>query len=105
MSSAAAFLTSLLRLDARGGDDAEAPAEPGPTNQAGKGLPVFAQAPREPVELTHVKHPDGRMSSYPPKESWDDWVEWDSKAWPRKVPRNYTLVPTICFNCESSTLR
>ncbi|HCP44911.1 MAG TPA: formate dehydrogenase [Deltaproteobacteria bacterium] len=42
------------------------------------------------------------MSQYPPPEQWDDWVEWDAKAWPRKVPRNYTLVPTVCFNCESA---
>jgi anaerobic selenocysteine-containing dehydrogenase len=42
------------------------------------------------------------MSSYPPTDRWDDWVEWDATAWPAKVPRRYTLVPTICFNCESA---
>lgn len=73
----------------------------GPTNAAGESLPTFAEAERPPVALTEVQHPDGRMSRYPPPEHWDDWVEWDAKAWPRKVPRRYTLVPTICFNCES----
>jgi len=29
-------------------------------------------------------------------------VEWDGKEWPRKVARRYTLVPTVCFNCESA---
>ena len=46
-----------------------------------------------------ISHP---LSSYPPVEQWDDWVEYDPKAWPRKVPRRYTLVPTVCFNCESA---
>lgn len=52
--------------------------------------------------MTSVTHPDGRMSQYPPVELWNDWVEWDGKAWPRKVARHYTLVPTVCFNCESA---
>ncbi|MCB9778654.1 MAG: molybdopterin-dependent oxidoreductase [Alphaproteobacteria bacterium] len=52
--------------------------------------------------MTEVRHPDGRMSRYPPPEHWDEWVEYDGKAWPKKVPRRYTLVPTICFNCESA---
>ncbi|HSE40011.1 MAG TPA: molybdopterin-dependent oxidoreductase [Acidobacteriota bacterium] len=42
------------------------------------------------------------LRDYPPPEKWDDWVELDAKAWPRKVERRYTLVPTICFNCEAA---
>ena len=42
------------------------------------------------------------LKDYPPAEKWDDWVELDAKAWPRKVQRRYTLVPTICFNCEAA---
>ncbi len=72
------------------------------TNVAGADLPTFGRAQSQPAKLTVVQHPDGRMSSYPPPERWDDWTEWDPKAWPRKVPRNYTLVPTVCFNCESA---
>ncbi len=64
--------------------------------------PVFADVDVLPEALTEVRHPDGRMSRYPPPERWDDWVEWDAKAWPKKVARRYTLVPTICFNCESA---
>ncbi|MEZ4337713.1 MAG: molybdopterin-dependent oxidoreductase [Sandaracinaceae bacterium] len=64
--------------------------------------PVYTDVDAKPVSLLEVKHPDGRMSRYPPPEKWDDWVEWDSKAWPKKVARRYTLVPTICFNCESA---
>jgi anaerobic selenocysteine-containing dehydrogenase len=73
----------------------------GETNAAGEAMPTFAEADTTPVKLTKVEHPDGRMSQYPPPERWNDWVEWDAKAWPNKVPRRYTLVPTICFNCES----
>ena len=66
------------------------------------GKPKFKQTDREPINLTHIRHPDGRMSSYPPPELWDDWVEYDGQAWPKRVARHYTLVPTVCFNCESA---
>jgi len=42
------------------------------------------------------------LAAFPPKERWDDWVELDSKAWPRRVEKRYQLVPTTCFNCESA---
>lgn len=45
---------------------------------------------------------EGLLTSYPPREQWDDWVEVDAKAWPRRVERHYMLVPTICFNCEAA---
>ncbi len=45
--------------------------------------------------------PAGGLLSFPPPEKWDDWTEYDPAAWPRKVERHYSLVPTICFNCES----
>jgi anaerobic selenocysteine-containing dehydrogenase len=64
--------------------------------------PKYSDADETPVDLTTVVHPDGRMSQYPPADRWDDWVEWDSKSWPKKVARRYSLVPTICFNCESA---
>ncbi len=44
----------------------------------------------------------GGLASYPPVERWDDWVEYDPVAWPRKVERRYQLIPTICFNCEAA---
>ncbi|NUM43439.1 MAG: molybdopterin-dependent oxidoreductase [Anaerolineales bacterium] len=53
------------------------------------------------IKLDTVIHPDGRMSQYPPSEYWDEWVEYEGKSWPNKVAHRYTLVPTVCFNCES----
>ena len=41
------------------------------------------------------------LNKYPPFEQWHDWTELDAKAWPKKVERKYTLVPTSCFNCEA----
>ena len=41
------------------------------------------------------------LKAFPPVERWEGWVEWDPRAWPRKVGRKYRLVPTICFNCEA----
>ncbi len=43
----------------------------------------------------------GGLANYPPVERWNDWTEYDPAAWPRKVERHYSLVPTICFNCEA----
>ncbi len=42
------------------------------------------------------------LASCPPPERWQDWMEYDAKAWPRKVERHYELIPTICFNCEAA---
>ena len=41
------------------------------------------------------------LRRYPPFERWHDWTELDAKAWPTKVEKRYTLVPTSCFNCEA----
>ncbi len=51
--------------------------------------------------------PDARrspwnLSTAPDPEHWDDWVELDASAWPRRVEKHYRCIPTICFNCESA---
>ncbi len=92
------LLKSMLTVDVPSGPRKRYAA---PTNTGGTGLPPFAEYDPAEVALTKVEHPDGRLSFYPPADKWDDWVEYDAKAWPRKVARRYTLVPTTCFNCES----
>ena len=42
------------------------------------------------------------LRKYPPHDRWHDWTELDAAAWPDRVERNYTLVPTTCFNCEAA---
>src|SRR5262245_2271545 len=54
----------------------------------------------EPLHPSARELPPG-LASYPPVERWADWQEYDPTAWPRKVPRRYSLIPTICFNCEA----
>lgn len=44
----------------------------------------------------------GELRTHPPTHRWEDWTELDPKAWPRRITRNYTLVPTVCFNCEAA---
>ncbi len=51
--------------------------------------------------VQELEPPTGGLASFPPTDKWDDWVEYDPAAWPRKVERRYSLVPTLCFNCES----
>lgn len=41
------------------------------------------------------------LVNYPPPEQWDDWVEYEATAWPRRVEKHYMIVPTACFNCEA----
>ncbi|HLH75534.1 MAG TPA: molybdopterin-dependent oxidoreductase [Candidatus Binataceae bacterium] len=45
--------------------------------------------------------PANELANFPPSSRWEDWSEYDPASWPRKVKRAYTLVPTICFNCEA----
>ena len=42
------------------------------------------------------------LAKFPPPDQWEDWVEYESTAWPRKEERHYWIVPSICFNCESA---
>jgi hypothetical protein len=42
------------------------------------------------------------LENFPPPERWDDWEELDAKSWPRRVKKQFSLVPTICFNCEAA---
>ncbi|HET9720821.1 MAG TPA: molybdopterin dinucleotide binding domain-containing protein [Solirubrobacteraceae bacterium] len=44
----------------------------------------------------------GTLRDFPPPEQWDSWTEYDPAHWPRKVKREYMLVPTVCFNCEAA---
>ena len=57
--------------------------------------------PLHPVARDLEPRADG-LAAYPPVERWDDWEEYDSVAWPKKVKRHYSLIPTICFNCEAA---
>ena len=53
-------------------------------------------------ETTYPGPSNAGLAAFPPKQRWDDWTELDSKAWPRRVEKRYTLIPTTCFNCESA---
>lgn len=51
----------------------------------------------DPHEMTTTP-----LESFPPEDQWDDWSEFDPASWPKKVEKRYSLVPTICFNCEAA---
>ena len=44
----------------------------------------------------------GALSDHPPAEQWGDWAELDARSWPRRRLKRYTLIPTVCFNCEAA---
>jgi anaerobic selenocysteine-containing dehydrogenase len=43
----------------------------------------------------------GELTSYPPPEKWDDWIEYEAASGQRRARKNYMIVPTTCFNCEA----
>jgi anaerobic selenocysteine-containing dehydrogenase len=63
-------------------------------------MPNAPNEPLHPVART-LAAPAAGLMSFPPADRWDDWEEYDPRAWPARVPRRYRLVPTICFNCEA----
>ncbi len=40
---------------------------------------------------------DGQLTDYPDPADWHDWVEYEASG----EPRDYSVVPTACFNCEA----
>ncbi|GAC1513095.1 MAG: molybdopterin-dependent oxidoreductase [Chloroflexota bacterium] len=60
-----------------------------------------AQTTKLPA-LAPDPHATGELASYPPPDQWDDWVEYESMAWPRRMERHFSVVPTVCFNCEAA---
>jgi anaerobic selenocysteine-containing dehydrogenase len=57
---------------------------------------------RDDEKPSFVRPATGPNATYPPADRWDNWVEYDSKAWPKRVEKRYLLVPTLCFNCEAA---
>lgn len=45
--------------------------------------------------------PRQELRAFPPSDQWDDWMEYESTDWPKRVEKHYMLVPTVCFNCEA----
>ncbi len=62
-------------------------------------IPNLHQEPEAPVERLTAP---GQLTDFPPPEQWDDWVEYEAQSWPKIDKRNYMIVPTTCFNCESA---
>jgi len=60
-------------------------------------LHIIPNLDREKVDAVDLP-----LRKFPDHEDWDDHMELDAQAWPKRVERNYSLVPTTCFNCESA---
>src|SRR5687768_7805698 len=50
----------------------------------------------------NLERVSGGLANFPAVEKWDDWVEYDTAQWPRKVEKHCRIIPTICFNCEAA---
>ena len=42
------------------------------------------------------------FKSHPDPSTWEEFVDFESKSWPKKDRRRYWIIPSICFNCESA---
>ena len=42
----------------------------------------------ERVEIPRLI-PGSALTNYPPPERWDDWEEYDAKAWPQRKPNRF----------------
>jgi len=42
------------------------------------------------------------FKSHPDPSQWEEFVDFESKSWPKKDRRRYWIIPSICFNCESA---
>ncbi|HEU5423098.1 MAG TPA: molybdopterin-dependent oxidoreductase, partial [Nitrolancea sp.] len=78
--------------------DARSNASVSPAVRDPENPPLPAQGVRQPFSPEQTSG----LASYPPPERWDDWEEFDPRAWPKPVKHRYMLVPTTCFNCESA---
>ena len=56
---------------------------------------------RPPLNPDAMRLEPNGLANYPSVEKWDDWVEYDTAQWPRKVEKHCRIIPTICFNCEA----
>ena len=72
------------------------------TKAPGAAVPASREETEARGETFYPGPSCSHLAAFPPRERWDDWVELDSKAWPRRRERRYMLVPTTCFNCESA---
>ncbi|MFQ5720665.1 MAG: molybdopterin dinucleotide binding domain-containing protein, partial [Acidobacteriota bacterium] len=62
----------------------------------------FRRISGRPVPPVAPMRPRGPLAAYPDADRWGNWEEFDARAWPRRVKRTYTVVPTVCFNCEAA---
>ncbi|MBT8198071.1 MAG: molybdopterin-dependent oxidoreductase, partial [Acidimicrobiia bacterium] len=78
------------------------PASGSPTTRSSR--PGNRCPSREGEHVTDIPRliPGSALTNFPPPDRWDDWEEYDARAWPTKVKHEYRLVPTTCFNCESA---
>lgn len=65
-------------------------------------LKIIPNLHKEEVDPINPLTEPGDLTKFPPPEKWDDWQEYEAKGWARKEKKNYSIVPTTCFNCESA---
>ncbi|MDH5367708.1 MAG: hypothetical protein OEW67_12010, partial [Cyclobacteriaceae bacterium] len=65
-------------------------------------LKIIPNLHAEEIDPINPLTEPGDLTKFPPPEKWDDWQEYEAKGWARKEKKNYSIVPTTCFNCESA---
>ena len=63
---------------------------------------ILRKIEQKGAQIPNTEFGDAGYSKFPPSDHWNDWTEYDANSWPRKVEKNYSIIPTTCFNCESA---
>lgn len=66
-----------------------------------EGIGLIPNLHKEDESLASLTEP-GSLVSFPPPDKWDHWEEYEAKGWSKKEKKQYRIVPTTCFNCESA---
>ena len=90
-----------IETQRRKGAEEEKASESSPLRLSASAAPSSSKGAEGDVQPVRGNGGEG-LASFPPSDRWNDWTEYDPKAWPEKKARRYTLVPTVCFNCEAA---
>ena len=58
--------------------------------------------PSADLRLVATSSMSNELKSHPDPSQWDEYVDFESTAWPKKERRKYWIIPSVCFNCESA---
>ena len=66
--------------------------KPGFIERMAESIGIIPNLHREEDKPVERLTDPGKLTKFPPPEKWDDWVEYEAKAWPKVEKKNYTML-------------